>query len=509
MIHTFNPMVPDIYNLKVQESIDLIFNYTTDSAVSFSGGKDSLVILDMAFYCGIRRFVYCDTTIDLPDMPDYLNELEKYYGIKIDHVKAPQDFFDIVDSIGIPSRRLRWCCEVFKFAPLANYISTQKLKYLLTGLRSEESIKRNNYTSIGKNPLIPVVQINPILDFTEEDVWHYINSQNLLVNANYKKGFRRLGCWPCPFKTKFEWDILNRNYPHLVEKLNTVLQQNLTNFGGVGVRDKVSYIQSLAWTKNAIPQRNKYIGEIKLHEINKRDEMQNYRYEISVNNHSDFQSLILNIDLIKKNSNKFEIDENRNNIIFETAIEPNKILIFAEKQINCVGCGACQSLCPFFALYVEGKSYRIDFTKCHNCFLCLSTTSMRGGCIARNYRPIRRQFKTYNFKQDFAGILSLFSPCGRNQIGIIRTRKPIQKLVDQIKTFVEEEYQEVPKVTEQKNIGEKKFSEKYHSYSIFCTKFSSLARENRGYSEIEIKIPNEDNIETILNQFISKFKTIH
>ncbi|GAH92214.1 unnamed protein product, partial [marine sediment metagenome] len=44
-----------------------------------------------------------------------------------------------------------------------------KIKYLITGIRSRESVKRKKYEKISKNPLIPAVQINPILEWTKED----------------------------------------------------------------------------------------------------------------------------------------------------------------------------------------------------------------------------------------------------------------------------------------------------------------------------------------------------
>jgi len=125
-------------------------------AVSFSGGKDSLVALDLAYRIGISKVVFCDTSIEFDETIDYVKFIEQFYGIEIDVVTAPRSFFSMVDHVGIPSRRLRWCCEVFKFGPLAKYAIENRLYGFITGLRKEESNRRANYKEIDDNPLVPV-----------------------------------------------------------------------------------------------------------------------------------------------------------------------------------------------------------------------------------------------------------------------------------------------------------------------------------------------------------------
>ena len=88
-------------------------NATEKTFVSFSGGKDSLVALDLAIRANFNEAIFCDTTIEFDETLQYVNIISNFYGIKIDIVKAPIDFFEIVRKIGFPSRRSRWCCDVF------------------------------------------------------------------------------------------------------------------------------------------------------------------------------------------------------------------------------------------------------------------------------------------------------------------------------------------------------------------------------------------------------------
>lgn len=87
-------------------------------AVSFSGGKDSLVVLDLAQRVGIKKAVFVDTTVEFDETVDYIRSVEDFYGFKIVVLRAPVDFFGMVGHIGVPSRRFRWCCDVFKFGLL-------------------------------------------------------------------------------------------------------------------------------------------------------------------------------------------------------------------------------------------------------------------------------------------------------------------------------------------------------------------------------------------------------
>ena len=102
------------------------------------------------------------------------------------------------DDIEAENKRL-WnknpeaCCNYFKVNPTRDAV--KGLDAWICGLRNTEGPTRENYQEIEKRG--DLVKINPILTWTELDVWRYIAFNSIPVHPWYKKGYRSLGCEPC------------------------------------------------------------------------------------------------------------------------------------------------------------------------------------------------------------------------------------------------------------------------------------------------------------------------
>ena len=79
-----------------------------------------------------------------------------------------------------------------------------------------------------------------------------------------------------------------------------------------------------------------------------------------------------NFDLIRANSLITEHCDKKRTILLKSVLNLNKLIIFNEKQVNCVGCGACQSLCEFSAIEIVDHRWKVNFKKCKNCLKCLN-----------------------------------------------------------------------------------------------------------------------------------------
>lgn len=134
----------------------------------------------------------------------------------------------------LPNRHMRYCCSVLKEA-------TSPGRVTLTGVRREESSKRakRQILDINKKPRqfdefertdkIDVqcfgngkekITVNPILDWTETDVWQYLNNvANVQHCELYDKGRHRVGCLFCPMKAQKEIVDDMRRYPHQFKRL--------------------------------------------------------------------------------------------------------------------------------------------------------------------------------------------------------------------------------------------------------------------------------------------------
>ncbi len=97
-------------------------------------------------------------------------------------------FYDSIDN-----RKL--CCGIRKIQPLKRAL--KGLDAWITGLRREQSVTRTNMNIVEWDESNNLLKVNPLINWTEEDVWDYITKNNVPYNKLHKKGFASIGCLPC------------------------------------------------------------------------------------------------------------------------------------------------------------------------------------------------------------------------------------------------------------------------------------------------------------------------
>lgn len=189
---------------KVDRAVRLIQSAAGDDVVevSYSGGKDSDVILELAKMADIEyRAIYKNTTIDPPGTIKHCRD----NGVEILQPKIT--FFKLVEKKGMPTRRARFCCEKLK--------EYKVLDKAIQGIRRSESTARaQRYNE--DDPIIcriygakknHVSVILPILSWTDEDVAEFIKERGIKCHPLYydeQGNFhpeRRLGCMGCPLRS--------------------------------------------------------------------------------------------------------------------------------------------------------------------------------------------------------------------------------------------------------------------------------------------------------------------
>lgn len=198
-----------------------------DIAVGFSGGKDSQVVYDLCLRSGIKFTGYFNHAFESPATLRFIRE---YYPQVVWRRDYKHGFIqNIYLHKMLPTVRAAYCCSNYKHNP--KYTD----KCSIVGVRKKESVSRSGRTAISvKNKTIlrqnkqlvseyfrencqsvgtkSVIQLLPIVDWTDNDVWDYIHTHNLPVNPEYKHN-NRVGCIVCP-KANF-----TRNFDSLYRQL--------------------------------------------------------------------------------------------------------------------------------------------------------------------------------------------------------------------------------------------------------------------------------------------------
>lgn len=193
-----------------------------DIEISYSGGKDSDVILELAKMAGISyRAIYKNTSIDPPGTITHC----KAQGVEI---LAPRiNFFDLVKKKGCPTRRARFCCEYLK--------EYKVLDRAVQGIRRSESVKRaKRYVEPEICRTYPRKQGKcrvylPILEWTNDDVAEFITERGIKCHPQYfdeQGNFhveRRLGCIGCPLRADNGLSDMKK-YPRFLKRLIAMAQ---------------------------------------------------------------------------------------------------------------------------------------------------------------------------------------------------------------------------------------------------------------------------------------------
>lgn len=160
--------------------------------LAFSGGKDSIVIKQLAIESGVKfKAFYSQTTIDHPKLVEYIKKEHS----DVEWIYAKLGFFGLMIKKGMPPNfRQRYCCYELKEQSL-NGFSTK-----IIGVRASESIRRAKRWKevVEDNQRKNCFIVCPIVDWNEQDVWDFIKERKLPYCELYDKGYTRLGCIACP-----------------------------------------------------------------------------------------------------------------------------------------------------------------------------------------------------------------------------------------------------------------------------------------------------------------------
>jgi 3'-phosphoadenosine 5'-phosphosulfate sulfotransferase (PAPS reductase)/FAD synthetase len=273
---------------KIDHAVGTIEVFLSETAnagfVSFSGGKDSTVLLDIArrFVDKNMRAVFCNTGNEYPEVVKFVRQTENVTLIRPEiHIKQ------IIDKYGFPliskeqsqyirqakhtnSEKLRnirlygsingigkiaekWkflidapfdvsekCCFFLKKKPFDKFRKESGLYPIIGTMASESRLRFQKWLKHGCNSFeTNLIASYPLSIWTEEDVWAYIRRFNIPYCSIYDRGVKRTGCMVCGFGCHIKGD--NRFY-FLKEKQLKIYEHFMQmQNNGISYREALQY----------------------------------------------------------------------------------------------------------------------------------------------------------------------------------------------------------------------------------------------------------------------------
>lgn len=172
------------------------------AAFSCSFGLEDMVLLDLIARHELRTAIFTLDTGRLHEETWALIERARQrYGREI-QVLFPQA--DLVERLvrrdgpngfysSLDARKA--CCAVRKIEPLGRVLAGKAL--WITGLRRGQAVTRGDVPVLAPDPVYPLLKLNPLADWTEQQVLGYLAEHDVPVNALHARGYPSIGCAPC------------------------------------------------------------------------------------------------------------------------------------------------------------------------------------------------------------------------------------------------------------------------------------------------------------------------
>ena len=250
---------------KVKASIERLKGFVPEEGyyLAFSGGKDSVVCKALLEMSGVKfDATYRVTSVDPPELVRFIREKHPDVKMDIPHYAdgSPITMWNLIQRKLMPPTRIaRYCCEYLKE-------SGGDGRKTVTGVRWEESTNRAknaglvvlpekkyakdfadnpDFIKTNRGGVVLVndnedsrrmvescykrqkVMINPIIDWTDKDVWNFIHAENIPYCGLYDEGQKRIGCIGCPMASTKEREREFARWPKYLKSYLCALQRML------------------------------------------------------------------------------------------------------------------------------------------------------------------------------------------------------------------------------------------------------------------------------------------
>lgn len=171
-------------------------------AFASSMGAEDQVLTDMIVSIDSKARIFTlDTGRMFPETYDIIDRTNARYKINIEvFFPERQQVEEMVKQKGVNLfyeniENRKQCCHIRKMVPLKRAL--QGLEVWISGLRKSQSVTREDLKVVEWDENNGMIKLNPLIDWTEGQVWDYIETKNIPYNKLHHKGFPSIGCQPC------------------------------------------------------------------------------------------------------------------------------------------------------------------------------------------------------------------------------------------------------------------------------------------------------------------------
>lgn len=172
------------------------------AALASSLSAEDMVLTDAIFRAGLPIEIFTlDTGRLHRETLDLVGAIERRYGRVIRVVEPDGEAVAAyvaghgADAFYTSLELRKRCCTIRKVEPLARAL--QGKRAWLTGLRRAQSVTRDTLPLRAFDAVHGIEKFNPLVDWTEDEVWRYVRGHGVPYNRLHDQGYRSIGCAPC------------------------------------------------------------------------------------------------------------------------------------------------------------------------------------------------------------------------------------------------------------------------------------------------------------------------